>query len=433
LPVIFFWMQRGMGTTKTVTFTDFNLRMLYFVTSGLPSFLIIVFIDSLYYGYLSLAQIYILDLSIYSFLVTPVNFIRYNIMPINTATHGEHPRWLHLLINIPLLYNILGIIAIISFGNMLYKLCKKQYQNLPQTQSFVFMMTTAIFAPIFMLSFFNHQEPRFLIPITTPIILLHSPKLITGINISNYLKESQYSLIRCIFSNVDISIKGKSILKIWYMMNIVFVIFFGFIHQAGVVQLCDYMSNYYQQNEIKQIHLVTSHIYNIPESLLVIPNSNVLMTNPYTGHQYKTTRRFFIYEYGSMDMDDMFNRMKIVLDAAELKMNIKNIKYEMFLTIPSSRAYELNQIFYKHQHRIGYSEEYIFYPHISTEAFPNLHITVHPCEINTNVDELDETCSLDHDNINDEFNIAGLLRKVSMMAHQFGLVLYKVKIKKKKG
>jgi phosphatidylinositol glycan class Z len=119
--------------------------MLFFILSGLPAFCAIVIVDSLYYGYLSLAQIYIMDISIYSFLVTPVNFIRYNINPSNTAAHGEHPRFLHLIVNIPLLFNILGIISIVSFANMAYKFCKKEFQDLPQTQSFVFVMTSAIF------------------------------------------------------------------------------------------------------------------------------------------------------------------------------------------------------------------------------------------------------------------------------------------------
>lgn len=149
LPLIFFWMLRGLNNaSKSVTFTDFNFRMLFFILSGLPTFCAIVIVDSLYYGYLSLAQIYIMDISIYSFLVTPVNFIRYNINPTNTAAHGEHPRFLHFIVNIPLLFNILGVISIVSFANMAYKFCKKEFQDLPQTQSFVFVMTSAIFGEI---------------------------------------------------------------------------------------------------------------------------------------------------------------------------------------------------------------------------------------------------------------------------------------------
>lgn len=437
LPLIFFWMLRGLNaSSRTVTFTDFNFRMLFFILSGLPSFCAIVIIDSLYYGYLSLAQIYIFDISIYSFLVTPVNFIRYNIIPSNTAAHGEHPRYLHFLINIPMLFNILGIISIVSCGNMAYKFCKKEFQDLPQTQSFVFVMTTAIFAPVLLLSFFNHQEPRFIIPILIPIVLLHSPKLITGINVTNYMRDSELSALRFLSSYVNVSISGKTILKMWYMMNIIVTIFFGFIHQGGVIQLAEYMSKYHADASLPsttQIHLITSHVYKIPESLLVIPSANVLYTNPETGKRYKHSRRFFTYEYGSMELEMMFRKMKIILDAAEMKSKTKNINYELFIAMPSSRAFELNQLFYKHQLLITYKAEYTFYPHLSTEAFPFFSTTLHPCEINTNVDEHDDTCGIGSDvGESDEFNVDYLLRKLSSFAHQFGLVLYRVEINRKK-
>lgn len=435
LPLIFFWMLRGLGTSKTVSFTDFNLRMLFFVLSGLPAFIIIVIIDSLYYGYLSLAQIYIMDISIYSFLVTPVNFIRYNINSENTAAHGEHPRWLHLLVNIPLLYNILGVITVVSFGNLFYKFLRKEFQNLPHSQSFVAFMTGTIFAPVLMLSLFNHQEARFLIPITVPIILLHSPKLITGVNLTSFMRESKWNLIRFLSQHINVTISGRFILKVWYAMNILFTLFFGFIHQGGIVQLTDYMSDYYQQAEKQQsqIHLVTSHIYKIPESLLVIPNSNIINTDDETTEmkQHMNARRFFLYEYGSMDIEMMFKRMKIILDAAEMKFKERQIKYDVLLAIPISKAYELNEIFYKHQHLISYKEQNVFYPHLSTEAFPNIYTTLHPCELNTDVDELDETCSLEnYDDIdNNELSVTSVLRRVSSIVHQFGLALYKVEIK----
>lgn len=449
LPLMFFWMLRGLNaSSRTVTFTDFNFRMLFFILSGLPAFCAIVVIDSLYYGYLSLAQIYIFDISIYSFLVTPVNFIRYNIIPSNTAEHGEHPRYLHLLVNIPILFNILGIISLISFTNMAYKFCKKEFQDLPQTQSFVFVMTTAIIAPVLMLSFFNHQEPRFIIPILIPIVLLHSPKLITGINVTNYMRDSELSVLRYLSNYVNVSISGKSILKVWYMINIFVTIFFGFIHQGGVVQLAEHMSKYHVQHHsitatstaspatttTTQIHLVTSHVYQIPESLLIIPSANILYTNPQTGMKYKHSRRFFVYEYGSMDLEMMFKKMKIILDAAEMKAQMRKINYELFLAIPSSKAFELNQLFYKHQLLITYKEEFTFYPHLSTEAFPFISSTLHPCDINTNVDEHDDTCGTGND-INsamDEWNLENFLRKLSALAHQFGLVLYRVEIKKRK-
>lgn len=120
MPMAFFWILRGMGS-KSVDFIEFNLRILFFVLSGVPALCSIIFIDSLYYGFLTSAEIYQMEIGLYNFVVTPLNFIRYNIDPENTADHGVHPKYLHLLINIPLLFNILGIIAVFSFGNLFVK------------------------------------------------------------------------------------------------------------------------------------------------------------------------------------------------------------------------------------------------------------------------------------------------------------------------
>ena len=39
-----------------------------------------------------------------SFLeLTPLNFLRYNLLPSNLAEHGLHPRWLHLVVNLPMI------------------------------------------------------------------------------------------------------------------------------------------------------------------------------------------------------------------------------------------------------------------------------------------------------------------------------------------
>ncbi len=35
--------------------------------------------------------------------VTPFNFLRYNLLPSNLAQHGLHPRWLHLVVNLPMI------------------------------------------------------------------------------------------------------------------------------------------------------------------------------------------------------------------------------------------------------------------------------------------------------------------------------------------
>jgi GPI mannosyltransferase 4 len=36
-------------------------------------------------------------------VVTPLNFLSYNLSPKNLAEHGIHPRWLHLFVNLPMM------------------------------------------------------------------------------------------------------------------------------------------------------------------------------------------------------------------------------------------------------------------------------------------------------------------------------------------
>lgn len=120
LPIVFFWLHRGMGT-KVVTFFDFHLRIIYFLICAIPSFMICVLIDSCYYEYLTAAEMDQQDIGIKNFVLTPWNFVKYNIDPSKTAEHGVHPKYLHLLVNIPLLFNILGVVCIFSIGTMMVR------------------------------------------------------------------------------------------------------------------------------------------------------------------------------------------------------------------------------------------------------------------------------------------------------------------------
>lgn len=113
-PVVFFWLLRGLGT-KYIGIRQFHERIFMFVICTIPALLIVIIADSSYYSYLTIGEIGMLSITINNFVVTPLNFLKYNTDPKNLAKHGTHPRWLHLLVNIPLLFNILGIIAII-FG-----------------------------------------------------------------------------------------------------------------------------------------------------------------------------------------------------------------------------------------------------------------------------------------------------------------------------
>lgn len=108
---VFFWLDRNIGC-KSITALHFHLRIITYVICLVPSIALVILIDSFYYGYISWGEIGMWDVSIDSFVFTPWNFIKYNINPRNLAAHGLHSRYLHVFVNIPLLFNVLGICGI---------------------------------------------------------------------------------------------------------------------------------------------------------------------------------------------------------------------------------------------------------------------------------------------------------------------------------
>jgi len=117
-PSVFFWLQRGLGS-KIIGLCDFHLRILMLILSGIPATVVFILIDSFYYGYLTMSEIREMKVGLNNFVVTPFNFIKYNINTNNLSEHGLHPRYLHLLVNIPLLYHVLGLSGLAAFLSLI--------------------------------------------------------------------------------------------------------------------------------------------------------------------------------------------------------------------------------------------------------------------------------------------------------------------------
>lgn len=499
MPIVFFWMIRGLGT-RTVSFVDFNLRFFCLFGCAIPVVLVFIVFDSMYYGFLTLSDVDYLDISINNFVVTPLNFVRYNIVPSNTAEHGIHPRYLHLLVNIPLLFNVLGITAISSFFHLIYRYDIKQqqqktaifnvlnrnkkiiqfpylfhlikiltvffththfinlrvffcflhlfrfirndYKYLPRTQSILALMNASIFVPVAILSLINHQEARFLLPITFPVIILHAPKLLTGLATNNPFKETNalknfiYNHLLCTKASAD------RLLKCWYTVNIALTLFFGIIHQGGVIQL----TQYFQKNALNfrtdtntNVHLITSHLYNLPTAYLFVPSTKVLFINPDNGQKFTRKKQFFLYEYGSLNMDALQQKVKVLLDVNEMRKHQSRktaaipFNYKLYLAIPSSLTEELSIALFRSNHTtVKYQRIKTFYPHLSMEAFPNFFLR-HLTEIRTDAFNLDQKCDL-FENYNHDiepYSFSAALRRFSAVVHQFGLVLYRIEVRRK--
>lgn len=120
LPPIFFWLFRGLGS-KTVGFLDFHARIFMLIILGIPTLIGLILYDSLYFGYLTMGEVGEFAISMQNFVVTPLNFLKYNSLTENLKNHGLHPRFLHFLVNTPLLFTVLGIVGLITLGKMIQR------------------------------------------------------------------------------------------------------------------------------------------------------------------------------------------------------------------------------------------------------------------------------------------------------------------------
>lgn len=320
----------------------------------------------------------------------------------------------------------------ISLRKCSFRFCQADYKNLPRAQSIIALMTAAIFVPLAFLSLINHQEPRFLLPLTLPIIFLHGAKLQTGIHAPASIKCNR--IVDYIYSKLSFKkVTGPTLLRYWYIINIIFTFFFGFLHQGGVFQMANQISkSVLVHDNVTHIHLVTSHIYSVPLSFFFIPSTKTILTNQETGQKYHRNQRFFLYEYGDTNLDILYRKLKIILDYNEMKLSTKSQKYELYLTIPTSLAEDLRLVFWRSNSTVMKHERVkVFYPHLSTEALPKFSIK-HPTEIKTDVFDLDKKCSLfERDDTDNDSLVSMVFKQFSSIVHQFGLALYRIDVGRK--
>lgn len=122
-------------------------------------------------------------------VITPLNNMLYNLSSDNLALHGMHPRYQHTLFNLP---QLLGPAFLLLFWR-------------PRA---TLRLYSAI-SGIFVLSIFQHQEARFLLP-TIPLIL---------------------SSVRVPENKTHLRIWAG----IWIAFNVIFGLLMGTYHQGGIV------------------------------------------------------------------------------------------------------------------------------------------------------------------------------------------------------
>nr|CAD7405165.1 unnamed protein product [Timema poppensis] len=405
-PPIFFWLQRGLGS-KIIGLHDFHLRMLLFILSGVPTAVFLIMIDSFYYGYLTIGEIAMMKLGPDNLVVTPVNFIKYNMNSSNLAHHGLHPRYVHFLVNIPLLYNVLGVVGIIAFLRIIYRGICKRWSDLPRVQSIIGLMTLSFLIPIGLLSLFPHQEARFLIPVTVPLVFLYAQHIrhIPSAECRQEQGKTHFFFVK--------GSQGSFLLSLWYFFNILMFGFFGFLHQGGVYNLANHFSEELTiKPRLTTIHLVTSHIYSMPLFLLQLRNSKRPLFSKQTGQRYRLAQSFYSYEMGSDSLETVHHKLVSILKSCEEIQTEKKLDYRLFVAVPASLLEKFDKTVLTFNSSFSYSVSKVFYPHVSTEALPTL--------------SFENECQLENMNLRfckaKQIYLAPL-QYFSKLAHQFGLAL----------
>ncbi|KAI0088387.1 Alg9-like mannosyltransferase family-domain-containing protein [Irpex rosettiformis] len=187
-------------------------------------------------------------------VVTPYNNLVYNLSADNLAKHGLHPRWLHAVVNMPL---IVGP-ALVIYGALAARKVATQYQADKSRSPLSVINRTCIWIillSVAVLSLQPHQEPRFLTPLVVPFIVL-------------------------VVNNGYLENASKIFWATWFVGNAVLSVVFGVLHQGAVVPSLLHLNNLISANNSSGDYAVVYwKTYMPPWHLLGIPENQII-----TGH-----------------------------------------------------------------------------------------------------------------------------------------------------
>ncbi|CAI5734711.1 unnamed protein product [Peronospora destructor] len=135
-------------------------------------------------------------------VVAPINNLLYNIQYDNLELHGVHPRFTHLTVNMPMLFGPIFLVFLMRFLRH------------PDRS---FFGSACVLFPLVCLSLAPHQEPRFMLPAIVPLHL--------------------FTALNGRMGTVHFLTKQKLRILPWIVFNLSLMLFFGILHQGGVVSM----------------------------------------------------------------------------------------------------------------------------------------------------------------------------------------------------
>ncbi|KZP17350.1 glycosyltransferase family 22 protein [Athelia psychrophila] len=192
---------------------------------------------------------YVLCGDLRSLVITPLNFLKYNLSPHNLSEHGIHPRWLHLVVNLPMMVGppLLWLTACAAVYH--WPLKGQKARNAPnvidRTLIYAFLLA------LFLLSLQPHQEPRFLLAFPFMFVVF-------------------------VANSGELQKAGRVFWTTWVAFNISLTLIFGVLHQGGVVPSLFHMHHQLSSLDAAQnAQVIYWKTYMPPWHLLAIPGTDV--------------------------------------------------------------------------------------------------------------------------------------------------------------
>lgn len=195
-------------------------------------------------------------------VVAPLNALAYNLEADNLAQHGLHPRWLHALVNAPMILGIAGWLGCLALayrwvdtgGADIARPSARRHSTAPDTRasSEQTLLLATILVPLALLSVQPHQEPRFLLPLVVPMAPLVASLLCDDdagngqTAVSAVTRQPPDGSSKAAHQDASDASKTKAIpasksrllCRLFWTLQITqaaaMTLFFGFAHQAGV-------------------------------------------------------------------------------------------------------------------------------------------------------------------------------------------------------
>lgn len=172
-----------------------------------------------------------------NWILTPYNFLVFNTDASSTAKYGNHSRYTHLLVNLPLAFNLL---AIIFYRKVLTHTAGSGLHRFFNTHRIQIMMLLSTSVSILSLSMIPHQEFRFLAPLVIPLV---------------------YVCASDIYHN-------KKLLTLWFIINLILIYFYARVHQSGVTNaLLDLdltLKKHQKTSDNSLINVIATKCYPVP-------------------------------------------------------------------------------------------------------------------------------------------------------------------------